>query len=148
MHIRPVTRLPDEQHPPLGPHTDAIIKAFESRDWIFLDCHDANTAFFTYRGSFGWIDFERKAYTPSDIDLATLDCLVIRDRKTFLAEVTTCGVTKGCSHHRSMTVRFPFDGLVLPDQLDEHETQARDIDTAEVAQCLLFRECSEAVCRG
>lgn len=138
----------DEPHPPLGPHTDAIIEAFELRDWTFLDCHDPNTAFFTYRGSFGWTDFEGKAYVPSDIGLATLDCLVTYDRKTFVAEVTTCGVPQGCPHHRSTTDRFPFDGPELPNQLDRHETHARDIDTAEVAQCLLFLECSAAVRRG
>ncbi|MFB9730098.1 hypothetical protein [Haloechinothrix salitolerans] len=145
---RPVAGPADEPHPPLGPHTDAIIEAFESRDWTFLDCPDPNTAFFTYRGSFGWTDFERKAYAPTDISLATLDCFVYGDHRGFVAKVTTCGVTKGCPDHRSKTVRFPFDGPQLSGQFNEHEVHARDIDTAAVARCLLFGACSEAVRRG
>lgn len=138
----------DGPYQPLGPHTDAIIQAFESRDWTFLDCPDPNTAFFTYRGSFGWAAFENKAYAPGDVGLITLDCLVIRDGTSFVAKVATCGVIQGCPDYRSKTVGFTFDGPELSGQLDEHETHARDIDTAALAQCLLFGACSEAVPLG
>lgn len=58
-----------------------------------------------------------------------------------LLTITTCGVNGGCAKHRCRTLRIPFTSLGLRQTLTQLEREARDIDAAELSECLLFGPC-------
>ncbi|GAB3162309.1 hypothetical protein GCM10027258_81190 [Amycolatopsis stemonae] len=58
-----------------------------------------------------------------------------------MLRVHDCGVYQGCDAHASTAHTIPADAVDLADLLDALERQARAVDPAAVAECVVFGAC-------
>lgn len=114
---------------------------FDARSWTLQDW-DYDHGWFIGPGSFAGRVFNFDLSEWPWNEPLKLECEVDLNRVSApMLTITTCGVNGGCAKHGCHTVRIPFTSVELRQTLSQVEREARDIDVAELSECLLFGPC-------
>lgn len=119
-----------------------LTSQWAERGWVVVG-READFVLLDWPRSFTGATTSEKRDDLSDMGVISLSVALQRKHSTWTAEITTCGVLKGCARHLSEGFTLPMLDTGLVPAVRLFETHAATVDLSDLSVCVLFGACAD-----